>query len=279
MMAMHQVAQYWNECMQIADEEQDYASSKIESLQDTLHRHQLTLAETQSRLDEKTGKLRHFEACYQQLQKESGRTVECNKQLEGEIISLQAHITESKGRVADFEEKTRRYRDKINEAITEQQNLWQRSKTFHAKSMTELEKDHQHRITDSKKVEKALENSRQKREEMRACLAELRTSMGQELQAKDKAILDLQCKLMEQEKRLRCENDLASTVTRQLEAQKSTQMTVTALESKVDSLLATSREAKRELDGDVAYIGEVYERYITTLCGVFHTNTDAELKP
>lgn len=181
-MAMYQVAQYWNECMQIADEEQDYASFKIDALQDSLHRHQSKLSETRSRLEEKKGELRHMETCYQQLQEESGRTAECNKQLEREIESLQAHILESKGRVTEFENKTRRYRDKINEAITEQQNLWHRSKGFHATSMAEIEKDHQHRMAESKKIEEALGVSRQKRDEMKRCLGELRNNMDQELQ-------------------------------------------------------------------------------------------------
>ncbi|GJN82141.1 hypothetical protein PLIIFM63780_005678 [Purpureocillium lilacinum] len=259
-MAMYQVAQYWNECMQIADEEQDYASFKIDALQDSLHRHQSKLSETRSRLEEKKGELRHMETCYQQLQEESGRTAECNKQLEGEIESLQAHILESKGRVTEFENKTRRYRDKINEAITEQQNLWHRSKGFHATSMAEIEKDHQHRMAESKKIEEALGVSRQKRDEMKRCLGELRNNMDQELQTKDKAISDLQCKLMEQEKRLRSENDLAAAVSRQLEAQKSTEKTIAALESKVDSVLANSRKARGELDNDVSYMGEAYKK-------------------
>lgn len=66
---------------------------------------------------------------------------------------------------------------------------------------------------------------------------------------------------MEQEKRLRSENDLAAAVSRQLEAQKSTEKTIVALESKVDSLLANSRKARGELDNDVCYMGEAYKKY------------------
>ncbi|KAJ6442053.1 acetate--CoA ligase [Purpureocillium lavendulum] len=262
-MAMHQVAQYWNECMQIADEEQDYASWKIDALQDNLHRYQLKLSDARSQLEDKKGELRRMETCYQQLQEKTGRSAEHSKNLERDIESLQAELSGTRERATEFEERTRRYRGKINETITEQQNLWKRSRDFHTMTMTDLQQDRENRMSESKRLEEALEVSRHKREEMSKCLEELRGHMDHERKAKDKVISDLQCKLMEQENRIRRDNDLATLVNRQLKAQESTQETVSMLESKVESLLVQSRKTRHELDEDVASIADTYRKIET----------------
>lgn len=53
MMAMHQVAQYWNECIQIAEDEKNQANWEIERLQHRLQRQDLKLTESRALLTEK----------------------------------------------------------------------------------------------------------------------------------------------------------------------------------------------------------------------------------
>lgn len=178
--AMHQVAQYWNECIQIAEEEKNQAGWEIERLQHELHRHQLKLTESRSMLDDKVRELHDIEHRNRQLEEKDSQNTTENSRLGNEVEELHDQLSESKTRATALEEKHRRYRLKLNEAIKEQQALFLRSRAFYEESLSKLRDENEKRVTDSNLIDKALENSRQKREEMKRCLEEFRGEMERE---------------------------------------------------------------------------------------------------
>lgn len=189
-MAMHQVAQYWNECMQIAEEERDAATWELDALQDDLNRHKAKLIETESKLEEKKRALQQFEERYRQLEHDGSKAADQNKKMTDETALLRDRLAESQSRAVQLENKCQKYKTKINEAIIEQQDLWKRSRAFHAESMKELEREHQQRISEAAKVEQALDASRLKSEQLRKSLGDIREKMERENESSELHALD-----------------------------------------------------------------------------------------
>ncbi|KND90590.1 hypothetical protein TOPH_04784 [Tolypocladium ophioglossoides CBS 100239] len=258
---MHQVAQYWNECIQIAEEEKNQANWEIERLQHELHRHQLKLAESRSILDDKVRELHDIEHRHRQLKENDCQNTTENRRLGNEVEDLRDQLSESKTRATALEEKHQRYRLKLNEAIKEQQALFLRSRAFYKESLSELQKENEKRLTDSNLIDKALENSRQKREEMKRCLEEFRDKMEWESRQKDQTISDLRSKAKEQEDTLLHERDVTESLRRQVEAQEGTQKAVQDMAAKIGSLLDIYAKKDQEQKENAETVGQIHARH------------------
>lgn len=178
---MQQVAQYWNECIQITDEETSEACREIQRLQDDIHHQEAELEKARELLNQKDTKLCDIEKLYKTLLEEDTRVVGDNKNLSSELTSLRQQLSEEKKRGEIVNDKHRAYRSKLNEAIKEQQDLFLRSRAFYQETMDQLRKDNASKTTASDVVDKALESSRKKREEMRKCMEEYRMQMEKDV--------------------------------------------------------------------------------------------------
>ncbi|PNY29151.1 Uncharacterized protein TCAP_00922 [Tolypocladium capitatum] len=276
--AMHQVAQYWNECIQIAEEEKAQANWEIERLQNELHRHQLKLTESRSMLDDKVRELHHIEHRHRQLEENDSRNTTENKRLGSEVEELRDQLSESKTRATALEEKHQRYRLKLNEAIKEQQALFLRSRAFYEESLSELRKENEKRHTDSNEIEKALENSRQKREEMKRCLEEFRGEMERESRhsaLEDQTISDLRIKAKEQRDTLLHERDVTESLRRQVESQEVTQKAVRDMAAKVGSLLDICAKKDQEQKKNANIVDRIHTRLDALTQRMLTTDTNA----
>lgn len=185
MLAMHQVAQHWNECIQIAEDERNQANWEIERLQQRLQRQELKLSESQSLLGKKQRELENAERQCHQLEENDSHMMNENQRLSDEVEALHGQLSESQARATELREKQRQIRDKLNEAIQEQQDLYKRSQTFYEDSLSELRRENEKRVADSTKIDEALEKGRRKREEMMGCLQELRAKTDLEHRLSD----------------------------------------------------------------------------------------------
>ena len=184
---MHQVAQYWNECLRISEEEKLLADSEVERLQETLRVQDSKLDESRSMLRDKEGQIKRFQERCEGLEDQGQRASDDRKRLDAEAQSLRNQLSESQERATVLEEKYRTYRLKLNEAISEQQNLFRRSQTYYQDAMAELHREKEKHFTDSEAIEKALETSHKKREEIKNCMDEFRAESRRECQQSEPA--------------------------------------------------------------------------------------------
>ncbi|POR31475.1 Uncharacterized protein TPAR_08304 [Tolypocladium paradoxum] len=276
--AMHQVAQYWNECIQIAEEEKNQANWEIERLQHELRRHQLKLTESRSMLDDKVRELHDIQHRHQQLEETDSQNTSENRRLGNEIEELRDQLCESKTRATALEEKHRQYRLKLNEAIKEQQALFLRSRAFYEESLSELRKENEKRVTDSNLIDKALEDSGQKREEMKRCLEEFRGEMERESRLnalEDQTISNLRSHAKEQEETLIHERDVTESLRRQLKAQEGTQKAVQDMAAKVETLLDICVKKDQEQKENTNMMGQIHTRLDAMTQRVLKVETNA----
>ncbi|KAL7791950.1 hypothetical protein V8C37DRAFT_381088 [Trichoderma ceciliae] len=250
-LAMQQVAQYWNECLQITDEETSEACREIQRLQDDIQCQESELEKSRALLNEKDTKLCEVEKLYKALLEEDTRVLGENTNLNLELISLRQQLSEEKKRREIVNDKHRAYRSKLNEAIKEQQNLFSRSRAFYQETMDQLRKQGAGKTSISDVVDKALENSHKKREEMKKCLEEYRMQADKEIQQKDRVISELKEKLNQQETLLAQEKLLADNLRTQAREQGIAQQCVQTLEAKVNSLMAHHVAQNEQRESDV----------------------------
>ena len=191
-LAMHQVAQYWNECLRISEEEKLLADSEVERLQETLRVQDSKLDESRSILRDKEGQIKRIQERCEGLEDQGQRVSDDRKRLDAEAQSLRNQLTESQERATVLEGKYRTYRLKLNEAISEQQNLFRRSQTYYQDAMAELHREKEKHFTDSEAIEKALETSQKKREEIRNCMEGFRAESRYECEQSEPARIILE---------------------------------------------------------------------------------------
>ncbi|KYK54917.1 hypothetical protein DCS_06878 [Drechmeria coniospora] len=246
--AMHQVAQSWNECLKTFEEERSNASQKIDGLKQNLRQQRKSLIEARSQLTEKNkdmGELVHYS---RNLEADRVRAANDKHQLLREIDSLRHQLATTQDQASALQDKAKRYKEKINHAIEEQQNLFRHSKVFYEKAMEELRNENKKHISCTAEVDKALEMSIRKREEMKQCVQDLHDQVKMETQQKDRTIVQLQCKVQDLADRQGYRNDITASMRRQLELQHCTQIAVKDMASKLDCLLQTCTERSHDSD-------------------------------
>ncbi|KAL6875041.1 hypothetical protein J3F83DRAFT_771320 [Trichoderma novae-zelandiae] len=250
LLAMEQAAIHWNECVQISAEESSAARREAQKLQEEIHQQEADLEKARELLDQKDTKLSEVEKLYAKLLEADARVVGDNQTLNSELASLRQQLSEEKKQRELVDDRHRACRDKLNEAIVEQQELFVRSRAFYEEMMDELRKENARKTLDSDAVDKALESSRQKRDEMKSCLEEYRLQMEEAIKQKSQAVSELKEKLALQEVLLAQEKMFSEHLHTQNEEQNMTHQCIQTLEAKVDSLIAhqVERDEQRQSD-------------------------------
>lgn len=180
--AMQNVAEYWNECIQIAEAERQEALQEITLLEDKLQHTQKALDKSVQLIAEKDSAIGDSKCRLGKLQEEGSLAEKETQRLQGEIESLRSDLIKSRDLEAATHEKYRKHRSKLNEAIKEQQVLFSRARNLHKEANDELQKERDRREKEAKAVELALEDSHRKREELKSCIEKYRSESEQEAQ-------------------------------------------------------------------------------------------------
>ncbi|KHO01727.1 uncharacterized protein MAM_00728 [Metarhizium album ARSEF 1941] len=240
-MLMQQVAQYWNECINIAEEEKVQARMEIDQLREDLRRQYAKLVEAHHHLDNERAGRKDIEEKLKNSEEKTAHALLENSTLSQTLSATQEELRSSKKRDEIVTEKYRIYRAKLNEAILEQQRLFVQAKEFYQDSIQKLRQENETRVAETKAIETALTNSSEKREQMRRCLDELRSGLEKEVESRNAEISVLRDKISAQEQALCTEKQISSDLRDQIMSLKplqsiETQNLVEAIKSLQDSI-------------------------------------------
>lgn len=174
-LAMNQVAQYWNECMLIAEEEKEEANEEIDHLQSELHSQSQQLNETHLLLRQRQAQIQQIEEHYKAIEKKGNDSSEQNKQLAEEVQRLREDLSKSQQKVKLWTERYGEYKSKLNESIAEQQTFYKMTKIQHDILATELQESRSNEI----RTQDLMQTSEQKRAEMVRVSQQLRDDAAQ----------------------------------------------------------------------------------------------------
>ncbi|KAF5618190.1 hypothetical protein F52700_12358 [Fusarium sp. NRRL 52700] len=217
--AMQNVAEYWNECIQIAEAERQDALQEITILEDKLQHTQKALDKSVQLISEKDSAIGDSKSRLDKLQEEGSLAEKESQRLQCEIESLRSDLIKSRDHEAATHEKYRKHRAKLNEAIEEQQALFSRVRNFHKEANDELKKERDRREKDAKAVELALEDSHKKREELKSCIEKYRSESEQEAQKQNHTISELQLRLENQKRETNREREAVAELQNRLKAE------------------------------------------------------------
>lgn len=170
-LAMGQMAQYWNKCIQISNDEKVQAQKEIDKLQNNVQQQDKQLQDCYILLEDRAEKLQELSSRCSQLEKQKSCDTDAKQ---SELATLRSELKASKDQSKIMEEKYHNCRDKLNAAIAEQQDLYSRSRDCHEDLMTEAQRMADQRQADSKAVKKALKFNTKKRNELSSTINELR---------------------------------------------------------------------------------------------------------
>ncbi|CEJ91062.1 hypothetical protein VHEMI06800 [[Torrubiella] hemipterigena] len=178
--AMNKVAQNWNTCMQIAAEEQNIASKEIFKLKQSIRQQDIELSlangnyqRSQSRVDDLENQLQDMQKKYATIENEKS-------QLEERSQTLEEQLQDSCDRVNKVEEKCGVYKDKLNEAIQEQQDLHKLSQHRCDELQTQLSQLLEERDVRRSEIDKAMSESQAKKEELGFIVAAVKDEISRE---------------------------------------------------------------------------------------------------
>ena len=164
---MRKMAEHWNVCMQICEDEKNQAVEHIGKLEEVLMEREESLLEAHAALVDQESLSRGLKVQLEELQVKRNEPSEKEQAMSAEIRKLREQLSASQVRTAEMCEKYKVCKTKINEAIREQQDLYTRSNEHCKRLKIELEKAELERNEKTAAVDNALELSQQKREEMR----------------------------------------------------------------------------------------------------------------
>ncbi|KAF5242256.1 hypothetical protein FANTH_8770 [Fusarium anthophilum] len=242
--AMQNVAEYWNECIQIAEAERQEALRQIVLLEDKLQHTQKALDKSVQLISEKDSAIGDSKSRLDKLQEEGSLAEKETQRLQCEIESLRSDLIKSQNHEAATHEKYRKHREKINEAIKEQQGLFARVRNLHKEASDELQKERDRREKEAKAVELALEDSHRKREELKSCIEKYRSESEQEAQKQTHTISELQLRLENQGKEINREREAVVELQNRLKAESNLLDEVKTFRSDMSSL----RESNEKLE-------------------------------
>ncbi|KAL7899641.1 hypothetical protein HDV64DRAFT_291080 [Trichoderma sp. TUCIM 5745] len=247
---LNHMSDYLNQFIAYNENELKMARSDLRRLSGDVQHQESELEKSRALLVEKDVKLSETEKLYKALLEEDTRNLEDKKSLNSELDTLRQQLSEEKKRSELLKEKHQESRSRLNDAIKEQQNLFSRSRDLCKETMDQLRKDKAAKTSASDAVEKALEVSQKKREEMKKCLEEYRLQADKDVQQKDQIIAILKEKLGHQEKLLAQEKLLDDALHAQTEEMRVARECIRTLEAKVEALMAhhTTQNEQRQLD-------------------------------
>ncbi|UZP37318.1 hypothetical protein NXS19_005134 [Fusarium pseudograminearum] len=236
-LAMQNVAQHWNECIQISEAERIEAAKEIARLEDEVRCAEEALEMSKHLICEKDTEIQELVDLHKARKEEGSLAEKESQKLLSEVESLRSGLAKSQEDKAAIHQKYCKNRNKLNEAMTEQQDLFKRMHALY-KEIMELQKGKEKRDIDAKDVELALEASRKKREELRSCVEKYRAETEQETQKKNHVIGELKIKLEHQQQALIRERTAAS----ELQSRLKTESTLVDMVKNMQSNLSTLKE-------------------------------------
>lgn len=177
---MEQVALHWNECLQLAEEEKQGAVREIRRLQDDVAQKSKELDASQTMVSHHQRQVQEIEERCKKIEEQQSVVSQHNEQLSGEVETLRKELCDSKGKAAQLGEKYKTYKDKINDAIGEQQDLYKRSQAYYQHLFQELEQERTKKNDKVGEIDEALRVSQEKRSEMKKVFEEFRVQIGEE---------------------------------------------------------------------------------------------------
>ncbi|TWU77732.1 hypothetical protein ED733_008530 [Metarhizium rileyi] len=213
------------------------AALEVDQLREDLRRQQAKLKESHQLLDRERAQRRDCEQQLKDSEEKNAAIVLENSTLVQESATIKEEVRSSKERAAILTEKSKTYRAKLNEAILEQQRLFIQAKDFYHDSIEKLRQENDARVLETKAIEAALTNSREKREQIKRCMDELRSGLEKEVEDKGREIAQLRDRITTQEQALCTEKRISSDLRNQIRSVKPLQSAeVQGLVNTVESL-------------------------------------------
>ncbi|CAG9999023.1 unnamed protein product [Clonostachys byssicola] len=259
---MQQLAQYWNECLKIAEEEKAEANEEIERLQIEMRSQSRKLEEARLRLGQKEVQVNELESQNAELKEHDDGTISQNAKLTEEVDELRKELSDSNTKISHLGEKCKSFKDKINEVLTEQQTLYGQVEASFQAAVTELEREKAKRETDVKEIDSALDLCEKKREEMKREFDDIHARDQYEIQQSKQTISLLTNEIKAQhEEAMAREKDLAENLRRQNDIQyQNGQEKLQHVESKVDLVLDACRQRFQKENENSAPIASISDK-------------------
>lgn len=181
-MLMESVARHWNECLEIAEAEKQNALDEIIYLKAKISQKAKDLKDAEAALSRQKAQMDEMETRCRDTAGQKSEVSQANESLTTEAETLRKSLCESKERESRLGEKYKTYKDKINEAIGEQQELYKRSRSYYENLLHELEEEKNTRDQRAGEVDEALKKSIQKRAEMKRVFDEWQEKTKEETQ-------------------------------------------------------------------------------------------------
>ena len=177
---MEQVALHWNECLQLAEEEKQGAVREIRRLQGDVAQKSKELDASQTMASHRQRQVQEIEERCKKIEEQQSVVSKHNEQLSGEVETLRKELCDSKEKAAQLGEKYKACKEKINDAIGEQQDLYKRSRAYYQHLLQELEQEQTKKNDKAGEIDEALRVSQEKRSEMKKVFEEFRVQIGEE---------------------------------------------------------------------------------------------------
>ncbi|KAG9254678.1 uncharacterized protein F5Z01DRAFT_673825 [Emericellopsis atlantica] len=212
------MAEHWNVCIQICEDEKNQAVEHIGKLEEILMQRDESLLEAHAALVNQESLSRGLKDQLEELQVKRNESSKQEQAMSAEIRKLREQLSASQVRTAELGEKYKICKTKINEAIKEQQDLYTRSNEHCKRLKIELERAELERNEKTAAVDEALQLSRQKREEMRILVQQRLAELEKEAHLKGCQIAHLREELDEQRKLFQQEKQNAAYLQNQFDA-------------------------------------------------------------
>lgn len=169
---MGKVVDYWNEVLQISEQDLDNANEQIIHLEKDVAQKSHELENAQTRLLEQEKHIQEIEQHWSNVEKKQTDAFQNNESLSLQVEYLREELLKSQAGVNKTNEKCKAYKSKLNQAIAEQQQLYKRSKAYYDNMLHELEMEKRKESIKATEVDNALDTSQKKRKEMRKAFDE-----------------------------------------------------------------------------------------------------------
>ncbi|KAM3477332.1 hypothetical protein MY8738_006516 [Beauveria namnaoensis] len=198
-LAMTEAVKHWNECIQLTTEESDRARSTIHSLKKKLQSQANKLQVAQNALQQGDTSLRTLKKQYEDLKEKDVRASEDKRDLEAKFIELNVDYGKLQNQIREMSTKYNNCEDKLNMAISEQRDFFNKSKDFYNGLNNKMKQDEAQGKADAEAVEQALQSSKQKREELKNFVDKIK-------QVYERGKLECMIKSLEEENEAQCDH-------------------------------------------------------------------------
>ncbi|VUC21734.1 unnamed protein product [Clonostachys rosea] len=259
---MQKLAQYWNRCLQIAEDEKSEATEVIERLQIEMKGQSRKLEEAQLLLTQKEVQVNELESQNAELKEHDNGTSGQNAMLTEEVDELRKELSNSNTKISHLGEKCKTFKKKINEVLTEQQALYGQVESSFQAAVTELQQEKAKRETNIKEIGNALELCEKQREEMKREFDDIHARDQNEIYQGKQTISLLTNEIRAQHEGATArEKDLTENLRRQSDMQyQNGQEKLQNVESKVDLVLDACRQRLQKESENSAPISSISDK-------------------